>query len=213
MANGKLDGASEEVRETLMAQFRRIARLHRKRARDRADKMEADRQAIDDLDRFDHLPEQLRDVHATDKPHRPLPSTYLSQEDIDDHLSRFDNGATRLQSRSGYEQYGPGQIDRTSFVMSTDEVDDLIARTGGDQVLMERELGLRPGDLDPPLVRIDFHSPHDHGVRMPSGNEAGANEHWLPGGTTPGEVSEGVLDVGNATVDVDYTVNPYVPGG
>ena len=35
----------------------------------------------------------------------------------------------------------------------------------------------------------------DLNIRMPSGNEAGANSHWIPGGKTDGEVSEAITDL------------------
>ncbi|MFC7431516.1 MULTISPECIES: hypothetical protein [unclassified Agrococcus] len=213
MGKDRLDGAAEEVRETLMAQFRRITDLHRKRARDRADKMQGDADAIRDLDRFDHMPDDLAAVHAMDNGSRPHPSTYFSEEDLDDHVSRFQNGGTRFMPRANVEKYGPAQADGTSFLMSTDEVDRMLIETGGDQELMERALGLNPGDLDGDLVRVDVPNPFDHGIRMPSGNERGANEHWLPGGTLPGGISEGVIDGGGLVRDVDYSVQDFVPGG
>jgi hypothetical protein len=213
MANSKLDGAADEVRETLMAQFRRIARLHRKRARDRADKMESDAEAIRDLDRFDHMPDDLERVHGLPNGSRPHPSTYFEEADLADHVSRFENGGTRFMPRAQLIEHGPGHRDGTSFIMSADEVDDMLELTGGNQARMEAELGLPPGGLDGDLVRVDFPSPADHGVRMPSGNEPGANDQWLPGGTLPGGISEAVIDAGDLVEGVHYTVTDFTPGG
>ncbi len=40
--------------------------------------------------------------------------------------------------------------------------------------------------------RIDVDSPS--GLRMPSGNELGANEKWIPGGKTSREILEATVD-------------------
>ncbi len=48
------------------------------------------------------------------------------------------------------------------------------------------------GDLGTHPVRIDV--PNSTGLRMPSGNEAGANAQWIPGGYTSGGVMEAVID-------------------
>ena len=159
------------------------------------------------------MPDDLADVHALPNGSRPHPSTYFSREDLDDHESRFQNGGTRFMPRANLEKYGPAQADGTSFLMSSDEVDQMLIDTGGDQELMERALGLDPGGLDGDLVRVDVPNPFDHGIRMPTGNEKGANDHWLPGGTLPGGISEGVIDGGGLVRGVDYTVDDFVPGG
>jgi hypothetical protein len=36
---------------------------------------------------------------------------------------------------------------------------------------------------------------------MPSGNEAGVNDFWIPGGKLPNGNSEAVLDLGEASAD------------
>ncbi len=43
------------------------------------------------------------------------------------------------------------------------------------------------------------------GSRMPSGNEAGANPQWIPGGYTSGGVMEAVID---SPSPGQYMVNP-----
>lgn len=44
-------------------------------------------------------------------------------------------------------------------------------------------------------MRIDIDSIEGLNLRMLSGNEAGANSHWIPGGKTDGGVSEAVTDL------------------
>lgn len=209
----RLDGVADDVKDQLRETFERIARLHRKRARDRARTMGDDAEAIRELDRFDSLPDSLADVRAAGNGNRPNPDTYFDQADLDDHLSRFENGGTRFMPRDRLASRGPGHRDGTSFIMSTDEVDDMLELTGGVQSAMERELGLPNGGLAGDMVRVDFPAPFDHGVRMPSGNEPGANEQWLPGGTLPGGISEAVIDAGGLVEGVDYTVTDFTPGG
>ena len=45
------------------------------------------------------------------------------------------------------------------------------------------------------LIRIDVNNVEDLNLRIPSGNEAGANNHWIPGGITDGGVPEAVSDL------------------
>ena len=60
--------------------------------------------------------------------------------------------------------------------------DNLISRTGGNIQKLEQFLSLEPGTLGSFPVRIDI--PNPSGLRMPSGNELGANSQWRPGGFT-----------------------------
>jgi len=44
------------------------------------------------------------------------------------------------------------------------------------------------------FVRIDIPNPNASGVRLPSGNESGANPLWIPGGQLPGGKLEAVVN-------------------
>jgi len=79
-----------------------------------------------------------------------------------------------------------------------------VAKTQGDPRALEEALGLPEGPLENGALRIDFPSPLSHGGRIPSGNEAGANEWWQPGGKVPGGGSEIVIDVTGMKPAVDY---------
>jgi hypothetical protein len=145
-------------------------------------------------------PAAVRDeILATPKGERPDPATYLPADYIETHLGRFDGGATRFMTQSNLDKYGIGQRDGTAFVMPRSEVDALIERTGGDPRAMEDALGLPEGFFDNGAVRvdIDIDGADPHGLRMPSGNEAGANDLWVPGGRLPGGFSEAVIDAGD----------------
>lgn len=150
--------------------------------------------------------EKRDEIIAMPKGSRPDPSEYLSPEYIQGHLDRFTDGATRFMPESNLDKYGIAQRDGTSFVMPKSEADAMIAGTGGDLRLMEEELGLPEGFLDSnQIVRIDIEDPRQFNLRIPSGNEAGANEQWIPGGRLPTGASEAVVD-GGKIPQGDYTV-------
>jgi hypothetical protein len=150
--------------------------------------------------------EKVDEILGTPKGSRPDPSEYLSSQYIHDHLEKFTDGATRFMPESNLEKYGIAQRDGTSFVMPKDEADAMIAAAGGDARAMEEELGLPEGFLDSNrIVRVDIRDPEAFNLRIPSGNEAGANDQWLPGGRLPNGASEAVVDGGNIPPD-DYTV-------
>lgn len=174
----------------------------------------ADRPAVDstlrDLDALST--EKNAEIIATEKGLRPDPDTYLSPEYTARHLEKFDDGATRFMTESNFNKYGIAQRDGTSFVMAKGEVDALLQRTEGDPRAMERELGLPDGFFDSAVVRVDIPQPQDAGLRMPSGNEAGANDLWIPGGKLPTGLSEAVIDGGRVPADrykvTDMGTNP-----
>lgn len=148
-------------------------------------------------------------IAAIPRGDRPEPSSYLPRDYIESHLHQFDDGATRFMTDSNLSKYGIAQRDGTSFVMPRNQVDDLIEKTGGDPRAMERELGLPDGFFDSnKVVRVDIDHPGDFGLRMPSGNEAGANDQWIPGGLLPNGVSEAVID-GRAVPDGGFDVSNF----
>lgn len=132
---------------------------------------------------------QIDDIIKTPKGQRPNPSTYLSQEYIDQHLDLFRGGVTKFYAQAPTGAVGP--LDGT-FVMPASVADDLIKQANGDIRILEQLLGLDSGTLGKNPVRIDIN--HPTGLRMPTGNEAGANDFWLPGGYTSGRIPEAVVD-------------------
>lgn len=152
-------------------------------------------------------PEKRDEIVATAKGERPEPSTYLSPDYIDHHLSRFTESVTRFMPESNLDKYGIAQRDGTSFVMPSSEADALINAAQGNPRALERALGLPEGFLDSNNIkRIDILSPDDYNLRIPSGNEAGANDQWIPGGQLPDGTSEAVIDGGDVPLD-GYTVS------
>jgi len=121
----------------------------------------------------------------------PDPVTYLDSDKIKSHLSQFEGGVSKIAwgVNPAYSEIGP---PGGHFVMPKSVADDVISRSGGDVRTIEKMLGLSKGDLGDVPVRIDISNPT--GLRMPSGNEAGANNFWLPGGYTSGRIPEATID-------------------
>ncbi len=146
--------------------------------------------------------QKMKEVREMAKGDRPDPSTYLPESYIESHLQQFSGGASRFMTKSNLDKYGPGQRDGTSFVMPQHEADQLMSMAKGDQSALADSLGLPKDMLESnELIRVDFDSPEELGLRVPSGNEAGANEYWLAGGKLPDGASEAVIDAGNVPKD------------
>ncbi|HNG61917.1 MAG TPA: hypothetical protein PKZ52_19005, partial [Cellvibrionaceae bacterium] len=135
------------------------------------------------------------DVLQVEKGHRPDPSEYLSADYIAHHLAEFDNGAVRFTSRAAVEKYGTAG-NNEAFILPKDQFVKMINESNGDLRIVEEKLALSKGylgDKDTMIVEI---KPADlKGLKMPSGNEKGANPLWVPGGRTGGGVSEAVVDL------------------
>ena len=156
-------------------------------------------------------PPTIDDIAMIPKGERPEPSTYMSQTDIAEHGQLFEGGASRFMTSGNLEKYGPGQRDGTSFTMPYAEADKLESGFTSSRD-MESKLGLPEGTLnDESLVRVDFPEPKQGNIRVPSGNEAGANDQWMPGGKLPGGNTEGVLDVTSETQYISRPVKNQNP--
>ncbi|SHF79054.1 filamentous hemagglutinin, partial [Vibrio gazogenes DSM 21264] len=142
--------------------------------------------------------EKIDEIRSIPHGSRPDPSKYLSKDHIESHLAQFDNGASRFMTETNLQKYGIGQRDGTSFVMTNQEATSLLNSTKGSASAMEKALGLPNGFLDGnQLVRVDIPKPRELNLRMPSGNEAGANSQWIPGGRLPDGNLEAVIDATN----------------
>lgn len=109
-------------------------------------------------------------------------------------------------TQSNLDKYGIAQRDGTSFIMPSHEVSELLSRAGADRRALEKALGLPESFLESnTLVRVDIPAPKDLNLRIPSGNEAGANEFWLPGGKLPNGNSEAVIDAGATATGIFQT--------
>ena len=157
---------------------------------------------------------QIDDIVNIPKGSRPEPSTYLSKEYINTHLAQFDEGASIIMTKEQYVNYVKGsdyigiQSDGTQFVMQKNYCDDIAKIANGDVSVYEQSLGFDIGHFEDGggLVRIDIENVDGLNLRMPSGNEAGANSHWIPGGKTDGGVSEAITDlIPNVTDNIKIT--------
>jgi hypothetical protein len=190
---------------------------------------------ITDLDST-NVPEALRDgwkkdswhtpdrVVGAGKKNRPYPGEYLDNDYIQDHLARFDDGATRFYRAESLERYGPGNAG-TTFVFPTSEIDNIIDRAGGDPKKLGTMLGLGEdffvdGDGNPvDIVRADFSYEDiaNGNLRMPRGDEGGANAQWIPGGYLPEGIPEAVFNVDPGATGADPSsggsFGSYVPFG
>ena len=144
---------------------------------------------------------------------RPEPEGYLHPDYIEAHKHLFDNGAAKFQKFQPSESWNDGIVggnDGTSFWLSKDHADIIQDIARGDNRIYETLLGFDEGYLgDGPLYRLDV-TPEvvaEKGISIPSGNEAGANNWWRPGGRTyPGDMPEGVMkDI--STKSGDHTWN------
>lgn len=79
-----------------------------------------------------------------------------------------------------------------TFVMPKSVADNIIREANGSVSKLEQLLSLELGTLGDSPVRLDIAAPQ--GLRMPSGNELGANELWIPGGSTGGGIPEAIID-------------------
>lgn len=185
---------------------------------------------VDDLDATD-VPEALRDGWKGDwtpndvvnagKGGRPDPSDYLDADYVQQHVDRFKDGASRIYFSDSLHRWGPGN-QGTTFVFPTSELRDIIDESGGDARAVALRLGLDADDFfdangDVAQLEVRHFSPDElDGLRVPSGNEGGANESWIPGGYLPTGIPEAVIDVpGSATGIGDVLNGPgsdYNPG-
>ena len=143
--------------------------------------------------------EQVEKIKVTPKGQKPTPETYLSEEYINNHLKSFkESGAVKIMPS---EPSGTIGGKGGTFVMSSDELNEIIKHANGDVSKVESALGLDPGYLggNPVIVLIDDTS----SIRIPSGNELGAwPEYWEPGGYTSGGIKEAVI---NPALEGTYT--------
>lgn len=156
--------------------------------------------------------EKIADILNTPKGSRPNPSEYLSKEYIDNHLSKFDDGAAYILSKKTYDRFYKnedklGWTDGTQFVLPKNEVDNVLNNAGGDLAKLEKELGYNIGSLENgDYIIMYVNNPKKYNISLPSGNEMGANDNWIPGGYTSGGIPEAVVyDLDNTPEEVYFS--------
>ncbi len=146
--------------------------------------------------------EKINDIILTNKGLRLDPSTYLSKNYIESHLKQFEDGVSIIQSEYAYNRFSltNGFVgvpdDNSLFVLPKSLCDQISTSANGNISVWEKVLGFDDGYFanGGGLVRIDVDNIDDLHIRIPSGNEYGANSHWLPGGFTDGNVPEAITD-------------------
>ncbi|MBR5914334.1 MAG: hypothetical protein IKZ58_08230 [Selenomonadaceae bacterium] len=144
--------------------------------------------------------ETIISILSTEKGKRPNPETYLSKSYISNHLRKFNRGVSLVMGLESYNKYVvPSEtIGRADgcFVMPRYVCDEIEKKFNGDISVFETSLSFNVGYFSSQggLVRIDVFRISDLNLRMASGNEAGANSYWLPGGFTMGGIPEAVVD-------------------
>jgi len=149
---------------------------------------------------------------------RPDPSCYLPQQVITYHLAPFvKSGAANIgnaywDAQKNFQSIGHNDVNWvTSWDAMQGMVSDCANQHRGDPAeaanctLISLGESTATGETmydDPAynesnrviLVHVYGENVHDLNIRVPSGNEAGANEYWLPGGWTSGGMREAIVD-------------------
>lgn len=140
---------------------------------------------------------------------RPDPSTYMTKSEIDAHLAKFDDGAVRFTSKNSYNKFNTAGPDG-GFVMPAAEFDRIMVEAKGNLSVVEKKLGLDKGYLSNSDTMAVYIKKEDFkGLKMPSGNEPGANQYWTPGGKTSGGISEVVMDFSHKPKVEIVDINNY----
>ena len=142
------------------------------------------------------------------KGNRPNPKEYLRAEYIKQHLELFEKEgiASKIMTKEDYEKFGIGKPDigKTEFVSRKSDIDDILMLSLDEQSL---KLGIPLEQTKKRnIVRIDFKLSKDVRVEMPSGNEWGANDKWLPGGVLPEGNLEAIIKTEGLKEGVHYTI-------
>ncbi|EHI74453.1 Uncharacterised protein [Streptococcus criceti] len=167
-----------------------------------------------DMESLPHidLSQKVEDgIVGTPNGKRPDVNRVYSQDEINQHLSMFEDGIVKVVSgeryRADLDNYGTTiGAPNGQFVMPKSVYEKAVKASNGNPRVLEELLTLEPGSLgDAPKV-IESHD--FTGLRMPSGNEAGAYQgDWIPGGYTKGGTPEAIIDQlpeGHYTVDDVY---------
>lgn len=133
-------------------------------------------------------------VQALPRGSRPAVETYMTAGQRAAHLAQFDGGVVRVTSRAAVGKYGT-LGPQGGFVTSLADFRAIVREARGDLRVVERRLSLDPGTLsnkDTVIALVDRKDAA--GLRIPTGNEGGANTQWVPGGYTSNNTVEAVMD-------------------
>ncbi len=153
-------------------------------------------QTIKVKDKNDPTKERSVDITVR-KFNRPDPRSYLSPTAIENHLAAFRQEPCLFITRSLFDKFCSNGIGRPDgqFLVSKeigDKIENLLSRKSTFSA-GEAELGLPSGCWSgQEILRVTVNNIPN--LRMASGNEAGANKFWMPGGFLPNGLKEAVCD-------------------
>ena len=121
---------------------------------------------------------------------RPDPSTYLSKEYIDAHMKKFEDGAACIMRRDHFENFKDFPDLENKFITTKQDIETLIRDSNKNIEYLKEKLGItdKKYPKDPKNIYVIYFTPQQlKNASIPSGNEGGANELWIPGGYTASE--------------------------
>jgi hypothetical protein len=134
---------------------------------------------------------------------RPPYTDYLQQAYVDAHISTFDNeGGAFLAPKSWVENGNYVKFPPRKYVLlqsEMDKIEEMFIKAGRDPAIFEKALSLEPGSLKGEELFIFKVEKGKYKFDMTTGNEAGANPYYEPGGFTAGGYKEAVW-LGSETI-------------
>ena len=134
-------------------------------------------------------------IYNTPAGKRPDPSVYLSPAYIKDWNDSWSDGAVRFTTEKNVKNFG--KIGGPNgFIIPKSEFDKVFKESKGDLAYIEKKLSLPKGQLSEEGAIAYWVKPQkDLDIKIPAGNEGGANTQWLAGGKTANGLKEGVADL------------------
>ncbi|WP_434778577.1 hypothetical protein [Neisseria sp. Ec49-e6-T10] len=116
----------------------------------------------------------------------------------------FKDGAGRIQLQDRYERFGLAQVDGTSSVFPKSDAEAVLRLNRSE---MESYLGVPKEHLDRNnVLHIDIEYKDSLSLRVPTGNEIGANSQWIPDGKLPEDGRAAVIDAKSLVENQDYKI-------
>jgi hypothetical protein len=128
------------------------------------------------------------------------PSEYLLPSYIEEHLHEFSGNGSYLVTGVNYFKFVKDQpaigFPDGQYLSTVERIDEVLTKANGDIAIVEKQLGIPEGwwQNQKGLYRVDVSNAESLNLRIPNGNEIGANEFWCPGGSTSGGVKEAFVN-------------------
>jgi RHS repeat-associated protein len=114
------------------------------------------------------------------------------------HLAQFEGGSSVFVPESVLTNTVPrfGQLGRPDglFVTTPSAADSIERAAEGNLSRLKELLGIPADEWNEPIFRLDIDPSSQQRLRMPTGQETGANKLFVPGGYTSGGIPEAVID-------------------